>query len=255
MRFSTDDPTIKPYIDRVLQQAERDSGIGLTRSGDKFASLRITPTEEVVYADGKQARLDRSKAYTPRKVENAARRYLFEPQVRVTLARAGGAKATFSKKIIWDTAVLNAVKQYPNSDTLDLYVFPKRKRVVLTVTASSESTDCQFSDGAPSVFDLQGGTLAAQLLKSGDVVAPKVLDLDDVDRHGSEESMQLEATLAPRVRSTIVSILCATSPQGSVELGVDDSVVERSSVDGETLEISGPVALVGFPNAPANPEH
>ena len=243
LRFSTDDPTIKSFVNRVLRQAERESGIPLTSSSDKFASLRITPSEEIVYADGKQSRLNKAQGYLARKDEEAARRYLFEPQVHVTLAQESGARATFARSVAW-----GAIKKEQGTDMLDIYVFPKRKRLVLTVTANCLPAQGQFPDGAPSVYDLRGGTVTVQLERAGDLAGPKVVDLDDVDRHCADESMRLEASLAPRVRPTIVSILCATSPAGSIELGTDDSTIQRSPLDRETSEVCGPVALIGFPD-------
>ncbi|MHB8637678.1 MAG: hypothetical protein ACYC96_14520 [Fimbriimonadaceae bacterium] len=248
LRFSSDDPAIRKYVNRVVHQAEQDSGIALTRSSDKFASLRITPGDEVVYADGKQARLAKPKNYVAGRGEESAEHYLFNPQVHVTLAQPSGAQATFSKQVTWA-----GVRRDHPTDMLELYVFPQRRRVVLTVTAVCPPLQGQFPDGAPSVYDLRGGTVAAQLVKVGDVAEPKVVDLDDVDRHGADESNRLTASLAPRVRPTIVKILCATSPAGTVELGVDDATIQRSSLDRESAEVCGPVALVGFPAEPPPP--
>ncbi|HLK14202.1 MAG TPA: hypothetical protein VKT78_05305, partial [Fimbriimonadaceae bacterium] len=92
-------------------------------------------------------------------------------------------------------------------------------------------------------FDLRGGTVAVQLVRGSDVNGPAPVDLDDVDKHGSDAV----AEGAPRVRPMIVSILCNTSPTGTVELGIDDATIERSSLDRETIEVCGPVTLVGFP--------
>lgn len=245
LRFSSDDPAIKSYVDRVVRQAEKASGISLSSSGDKFASLRITPSEEIVYADGKQARLEKAKLYAADRAEKSASSYLFGPHIHVTVSASNGTRAVFTRRVPW-----SSVDPEKASDLLDVYVFPRRHRVVLTVTANCQPEQGQFPDGAPSVYDLRGGTVALQLLRDGDNPPPQLLELDEVDLHAGPESEALGASMAPRIHPTILSILCATTPAGRVELGIDDATLQRSSVDRDSVEICGPVALAGFPSSP-----
>ncbi|HLK15538.1 MAG TPA: hypothetical protein VKT78_12100, partial [Fimbriimonadaceae bacterium] len=101
LRFSSEDASIHRFVDRVVRQAERDSGISITSSNDKLASLRITPNAEFVYADGKSSQLGASAAYSPRAGDKAASRYLFNPEISVTVTRENGSRASFSKRVAW----------------------------------------------------------------------------------------------------------------------------------------------------------